>query len=83
MNRSLRFRAHEWAANRFSWVQYPNIRAQSHNAETSRLRFTNQMPFGKRLDIAMFSLAALIAGIFALGVVCTLIWAFIGPIFGL
>lgn len=68
----LRHRFQEWAADRVSWVQYPDIR---NLRETRRLMFTTQMPMGKRFALVVFGFAALSAcavGLFFIGL---LAWA--------
>lgn len=32
MKRSYMFRLHEWAADRYSWIQYPNVRPLNHGS---------------------------------------------------
>lgn len=59
----------EKLADRFSFVQYPNIRpADSTTRETSRSgwRFKTAMPLGKRIDLFLMSMLLLIAGSAAL-----------------
>jgi hypothetical protein len=65
MKRSLKYRLHEWAADRFSFVQYPAIRPVSSSAKLQPpIRFAHPMPFWRRVDVILFSLAGLaIAGI--------------------
>lgn len=76
MRHSLKYRIHEWAADRFSWVQYPDIRPQSANARNHRLlRFVHQMPLGKRLDILLFGVGLLLVSIIVMLAVGVLIWA--------
>lgn len=68
----------EWLANRFSSVQYPNIRPADHttrNASRTGLRFRTAMPFGKRIDLFLLSLGLLVIGLIAAGVVGVLIYA--------
>ncbi|MFC3109931.1 hypothetical protein ACFOFO_18505 [Undibacterium arcticum] len=59
----------EWLADRVSWVQYPHIRPadqSTRDASKAGLRFTNQMPIGKRIDLFLFSTLLLLAGLVAL-----------------
>jgi hypothetical protein len=81
MKRSFKYRAHEWAADKFSWVQYPNVRAQSANAKVKAVRFQHAMPIGKRLDVAIFSFALLLVAVAVLGVVGIIGWALISSAF--
>ena len=53
----LRHRIQEWAAERFDWVQYPDIRDARNRPS---LGFKTQMPWEKRVGLALF-------GVFALG----------------
>ncbi|WP_150811202.1 hypothetical protein [Pandoraea sputorum] len=75
MRTSLRFRVHEWLADRVSWVQYPNIRAVSPNAKRAPiLRFSVQMPWSTRVMLVATCLPVLI--------VCAVFLAVALPIFG-
>ena len=65
-------RIQEKLADRFSFIQYPNISpadARTRDASRSGLRFATPMPFGKRLDIFLFSLLLLIVGTVAAALV--------------
>lgn len=67
MKRAHRFQ--EWLADRVTWVQYPNLRAAdktTREASRTGLRFTHQMPLGKRIDLFLFSILLLLAGLAAL-----------------
>ena len=62
-------RMQDWLADRVSWVQYPHIRpvsAASKAASRHGFRFKHAMPFGKRLDLFIFSLLLLMMGSVAL-----------------
>ena len=64
-----RHRIQEWAADRFAWVQYPDIR----NLQQRAPFFKNSMPWEKRVGLALFGFVALafsvaILGALALGV---------------
>ena len=65
-------RIQEALADRFSFIQYPNIKpADTSTREHSRtgLRFEHAMPFGKRLDLILMSTLLLLFGLAALGLV--------------
>ena len=65
----LQHRIQDWLADRVSWVQYPHIRpvsAASKAASRHGFRFKYAMPFGKRLDLFIFSLLLLMMGSVAL-----------------
>lgn len=67
----------ERLADRFSFVQYPNIRpanASTRVASRTGLTFKTAMPIGERFDLLMMSLALLAAGIAGLVVVGFLIY---------
>ena len=67
----------EKMADRFSFVQYPNIRpADNHTKEASRtgLHFTHQMPLGERLDLFLMSLALFAFGLMGLAVACFVLY---------
>ncbi len=49
-------RLHEWLADRFDWVQYPNIR----QAQPQQLRFKYKMPLLSRMALFGFSLVILL-----------------------
>lgn len=68
----LRHRFQEWAADRVSWVQYPDIRNMRNRPG---LMFKTQMPWEKRMLLVVFGFAALAicaVGLFFLGL---LFWA--------
>jgi hypothetical protein len=70
-------RLQEWLADRTSWVQYPHIRpADETTRQASRvgLRFEHQMTWGKRLDLLLFSILLLLAGLVALFFVCLFVY---------
>ena len=65
-------RIQEKLADRFSFIQYPNISpsdTRTRDVSRSGLRFATPMPFGKRIDIFLFSLLLLIVGLVAMGAV--------------
>lgn len=54
---SLRHRAQEFLADRFSFVQYPDIRAGDDGSKLVRpFRFANQMPWYTRIALAAVGL---------------------------
>ncbi|PUA19578.1 hypothetical protein C7W93_06955 [Glaciimonas sp. PCH181] len=70
-------RLQEKMADRFSFVQYPNIRPadnQTRDASRTGLHFKHAMPLGKRIDLLIMSLALLIIGLIALMAVCFLFY---------
>jgi hypothetical protein len=78
VNMKLLHRIQEKLADRFSFVQYPNIRpADNRTREASRggARFVHAMPIGKRFDLVMLSLALLVAGLAGMAVVCFVVYA--------
>jgi hypothetical protein len=78
MKRSLRFRAHEWLADRVDWVQYPGIRPVAHKREKF---WTYEMPVWQRLYMAMVSLFALVVFGAVLVIVLTIAYAFLRAAF--
>lgn len=57
----LLLRAHEWAADHFSFIQYPNVRpADKRTASHSGVQWKYQMPWEYRGMIALVSLFAFI-----------------------
>ena len=54
MKKSLYIRAHEWAADNFKFVQYPNI-SQVQNEPIRK-----SMPFWKRYFLFVFGIAGLL-----------------------
>jgi hypothetical protein len=78
-------RLQEKLADRFSFVQYPNIRpADQRTREASRspgLHFKHAMPIGKRIDLLLLSLALLAAGLAGLVVVGFLVYVVISVTF--
>lgn len=71
-------RIQEKLADRFSSVQYPNIRpADKSTREASRtgFRFNTAMPLGKRIDLFLLSFLLLLIGLVAACVVGFLIYA--------
>ncbi len=71
------FRLHEWAADRFSFVQYPNVIPLSNAASVRRSLFRHQIPWYKRLYLALMSLGLLVLALALLAAVCGVIWALI------
>lgn len=65
----------EWLADRFSWVQYPNLRPADEitkYASRTGLRFKTAMQLGKRIDLTLLSLLLFIAGTAAVSFVALL-----------
>ena len=65
----LTHRIQEWLADRFSSIQYPNIRPANEltrAASRSGFRFTYPMSIGKRIDTFLFSFLLLLIGLVAL-----------------
>lgn len=64
----IKHRIHEWAANKFTFVQYPNIRPALHRIdEKSNLTFTERgllLIFG--LAMGAIGLIAFVVGLFIL-----------------
>jgi hypothetical protein len=83
MTVSLKYRVQEWLADRFTWVQYPNL-SRAGSPVRRGLRWKFPMSAGARLDMVLISLfVAVVAGGF-LVVVLYLFYAFlIAPLFGL
>lgn len=74
----IQHRIQDWLADRVSWVQYPHIRPANPAARaTSRtgFKFKYAMPFGKRIDLFLFSLLLLLIGLVAAG--GTLLFAYL------
>lgn len=62
---NLKFRVHEWLADRISWIQYPNV-----SGPTPQF-FKNQMPASIRIGLVVFGLSTLAVcavALFLLGV---------------
>ena len=70
----LRHRLQEWAADRFAWVQYPDVRNMRNR---NRLMFKTQMPWEKRVALVVFGFGALAACTVALFFLGLLFWAII------
>lgn len=72
-------RLQEKLADRFSFVQYPNIRpADTLTRQASRgsgWHFVHSMPIGKRIDLVLLSLGLLAAGLAGLAVVAFVVYA--------
>jgi hypothetical protein len=51
----LRHRIQEWAAERFAWVQYPDIR----NMRETGMRFKTPMPWTTRIGLVLFGVMGL------------------------
>ena len=62
----LNHRIQEWAADRFTWVQYPNIR----NKRAPVFGFKHAMAWEKRLALVVFGVLAL--------AVCAVVLFFVG-----
>lgn len=61
-------RAHEWLADHFSFVQYPNIRAQTVRRQEPRAR---QLPVYQRAGLFFFGTILVIGGG---GLLALLLW---------
>jgi hypothetical protein len=62
----LSHRIQEWAADRVSWVQYPNIRpadAITRVASRSSPAVKHQLTMGQRFDVLVLSGALLVLGL--------------------
>jgi hypothetical protein len=74
----LMHRLQEKLADRFSFVQYPNIRpADKITRQASRGAapgFVHPMPIGKRIDLVFLSLGLLAAGLAGLAIVCFFVY---------
>ena len=67
-------RLQEWAADRVSWVQYPDIRYMRNRPG---LMFKTQMPWEKRVALVVFGVTALAACAVALFLLGLLFWAIV------
>lgn len=76
MRRSITTRMHEWAADHFSFVQYPNVRpADRSTAEaSSSLRWKYQMPWYERMGLAVLSSAVIIVSLAMLAVLLFIVY---------
>jgi hypothetical protein len=78
MKRSLKYRLHEWAADRFDSVQYPSIRATTDAGKLrAPIRFAHAMPFWSRVDIILISLGGIAIGGIVLALLCLIAWSLI------
>lgn len=71
-------RLQEKLADRVTFVQYPDIRPaddRTRAASRTGLRFTHQMPLGKRIDIFFASLGVLAVGIAGMTIVVFVLYA--------
>ena len=61
---SIRYRLHEWLADRLSWVQYPRQEYLSRDAMPKRrlFQFKYQMPWWERLVLIQLGLLVLFVG---------------------
>ena len=68
MKRSINHRVREWAADRFSSVQYPNIYPADHvTAEASAsMRWKYAMPWYERMGLAVLSSAVIVISLIVL-----------------
>jgi len=62
-------RAHEWLADRVSWVQYPNVRGPKQPF------FKHEMPIMNRVALALFGAGLVVVSLIALSMFCLLFWA--------
>ncbi len=74
---SLIFRLHEWAADHFSFIQYPRLT----RVEPPKPFFKHQMPWYTRVQLIFFSLAALFAGLILLVITGLILWVLISSFF--
>ena len=65
------FRAHEWLADRVSWVQYPELRRLS----PKRRLFRNEMPWTTRAMLILIGSVLLLGCAVALFFLGVLSWA--------
>jgi hypothetical protein len=70
---NFKLRAHEWLADRISWVQYPDVRPLSAN--TRRRYFKTEMHWSTRVMLALISSGVLLMSGAVLALVCLLAWA--------
>lgn len=60
-------RAHEWLADRVSFIQYPNLRpADAHTRSHHGMRWKHSMPWEVRLTLAVLSAAAVVIALLTL-----------------
>jgi hypothetical protein len=71
MKRPLLTRAHEWAADNISWVQYPDV------IGIKKPFFKHQMPFWKRYLLFVVGIAGLLLSAILLFVIVWIVWAVI------
>lgn len=68
----LRYRIHEWFADRCRWVQYPDIRAATQR--TAR-RAPPAMRWEQRLGVGLVGSFGLLVSALVFAVACFVIWA--------
>lgn len=69
-------KAHEWAADHFSFVQYPRIRAIAVE-NSGGLRFKHRMAPSTRLALVAMSLFCLAVGAAVVSIVAAVFWALV------
>lgn len=67
----MKFRIHEWFAERVKWVQYPDVSTES------RPLFRTAMPWSTRILLALFGFIILVICAIALFFLGLLFWAVI------
>jgi hypothetical protein len=78
MKPSFIFRLHEWAADRFDSVQYPNVRPLNRASRVgARVQFIHPMPIGQRISMVMLCAGAAAIAIPVLVAVCAIAWSFV------
>jgi hypothetical protein len=78
MKRSLKYRLHEWAADRFDSVQYPSVRATTNAGKLQApIRFAHAMPLWSRIDIILISLGGLAISVIVLSLLGLIAWSLI------
>jgi hypothetical protein len=82
VNMKLRHKLQEKLADRFSFIQYPDLRpADARTRAASRqpvVQFEHAMPLGKRMDLALLSLGLLALALAAVGVTVFFFWVILG-----
>ena len=77
----LKNKMHEWAADHFSFVQYPNVYGPINGTHKQSLfAWRNDMPLGMRILLALVSLFWIIVLSGVLIAIAMFAWAFIGAV---
>jgi hypothetical protein len=78
MKKSLKYRLHEWAADRFQSVQYPSVKSMNDAGNLQApIRFAHAMPFWRRVDIILISLGGIVIAGIVLFFLCLIAWSLI------